>query len=74
MAIVENIQRENLNPVEVARGYHRLMEECGLTQEVVAQKVGKNRSTVANALRLLRPSPPPLLSPCVPHVWHSWAK
>ncbi|MEM1043163.1 MAG: ParB/RepB/Spo0J family partition protein [Bacteroidota bacterium] len=62
MAIVENIQRENLNPVEVALGYHRLMEECGLTQEVVAQKVGKNRSTVANALRLLRLPPPVLAS------------
>ncbi len=62
MAIVENIQRENLNPVEVALGYHRLIEECGLTQEDVAQKVGKNRSTVANALRLLRLPPPVLAS------------
>ena len=62
MAIVENIQRENLNPVEVALGYHRLLEECGLTQEDVAQKVGKNRSTVANSLRLLRLPPPVLAS------------
>ncbi len=62
MAIVENIQRADLNPVEVALGYHRLMEECGLTQEVVAKKVGKNRSTVANSLRLLRLPPPVLAS------------
>jgi ParB family chromosome partitioning protein len=62
MAIVENIQRENLNPVEVALGYHRLIEECGLTQEDVAKKVSKNRSTVANTLRLLRLPPPVLAS------------
>jgi ParB family chromosome partitioning protein len=62
MAIVENIQRENLNPVEVALGYHRLIEECGLTQEQVAKKVSKNRSTVANMLRLLRLPPPVLAS------------
>jgi len=53
MAIVENVQREQLNPIEVALGYRRLMDECGLTQENVADKVGKNRSTVANFLRLL---------------------
>ena len=57
MAIVENVQREDLNPVEVALGYQRLMEEVGLTQEQVADKVGKNRSTVANTLRLLRLPP-----------------
>ncbi len=62
MAIVENIQRENLNPVEVAMGYYRLIDECGLTQEEVAQKVSKNRSTVANTLRLLRLPPPVLAS------------
>lgn len=62
MAIVENIQRENLNPVEVALGYHRLIEECGLTQEDVAQKVGKNRTTVTNTLRLLRLPPRVLAS------------
>ena len=62
MAIVENIQRENLNPVEVALGYHRLIDECGLTQEEVAKKVSKNRSTVANTLRLLRLPPPVLAS------------
>ncbi len=57
MAIVENVQREDLNPVEIALGYQRLMEEIGLTQEQVADKVGKNRSTVANLLRLLKLPP-----------------
>lgn len=57
MAIVENVQREQLNPIEVALGYRRLMDECGLTQENVAEKVGKNRSTVANFLRLLNLPP-----------------
>lgn len=62
MAIVENIQRENLNPVEVALGYFRLIDECGLTQEDVARKVGKDRSTVANTLRLLKLPPRVLAS------------
>ena len=53
MALVENIQREQLNPVETALGYQRLIEECELTQEEVATRVGKNRSTVTNMLRLL---------------------
>lgn len=53
MALVENLQRSDLNPVEEAEGYRRLMEEYGLTQEMAAQKVGKDRSTVANSLRLL---------------------
>ena len=57
MALVENVQREELNPVEIALGYHRLMEECGLTQEQVADKVGKGRTTVANMLRLLKLPP-----------------
>ncbi len=57
MAIVENIQREELNPIEIALGYQRLIEECDLTQEQVARKVGKNRATVANLLRLLRLPP-----------------
>lgn len=57
MAIVENIQREELNPIEIALGYHRLIEECDLTQEQVAQKIGKNRATVANFLRLLKLPP-----------------
>ncbi|SHL48175.1 chromosome partitioning protein, ParB family [Desulfatibacillum alkenivorans DSM 16219] len=52
MTIVENIQRENLNPLEECQAYHRLMEECSLTQEEVAKRVGKKRSTVANFLRL----------------------
>ncbi len=52
-ALIENIQREELNPIEVAQGYERLMEECEYTQEEVAQKVGKNRTTVTNMLRLL---------------------
>ncbi len=54
MAIVENVQREELNPMEIALGYQRLIDECSLTQEQVAAKVGKNRATVANFLRLLR--------------------
>ncbi len=53
MAIVENIQRENLNPLEEAEAFGQLAEEFGLTQEQLAVKVGKNRSTVANILRLL---------------------
>ena len=57
MALVENVQREELNPIEVALGYQRLLEECGLTQEEVAQKVSKSRATVANFLRLLRLPP-----------------
>lgn len=57
MAIVENVQREQLNPIEISLGYSRLMDECGLTQEQVAYKVGKSRSAVANFLRLLRLPP-----------------
>ncbi|MDJ0784297.1 MAG: ParB/RepB/Spo0J family partition protein [Desulfosarcinaceae bacterium] len=52
ISIVENIQRENLNPVEEAEAYHRLMTEFNLTQAVVSQRVGKSRSAVANFLRL----------------------
>jgi len=54
LAIVENIQRADLNPLEEAQAYAQLMEEFGLTQEVVAQKVGKSRTAVANTLRLLK--------------------
>ena len=54
IALIENIQREDLNPVEEASAYQKLMEISGLTQDEVAARVGKNRSTVANALRLLR--------------------
>ncbi len=53
LAMIENLQRQDLNPIEEARGYQRLMEEYGHTQEVVANCVGKSRSAVANALRLL---------------------
>jgi len=54
MALVENIQREDLDAVEVAISYQRLIEECSLTQEQLSDRVGKQRSTVANYLRLLR--------------------
>jgi len=54
LALIENVQRENLNPIEVALGYKRLMEECRLTQEEVSKKVGKDRTTITNFLRLLR--------------------
>jgi len=57
MALVENLQREELNPIEVALGYQRLMEECELTQEQVSDRVGKKRSTVANFMRLLKLPP-----------------
>lgn len=53
LALIENIQREDLNPLEEARAYGRLLSEFGLTQEAVAKQVGKARSTVANAVRLL---------------------
>lgn len=54
IALIENLQRDDLNPIETAFGFRRLMEECGLTQEQVALKVGKNRSTVTNFLRLIK--------------------
>lgn len=54
LALIENLQREDLNPIEEAEGYKRLIEDHGLTQEAVAQRVGKDRSTIANALRLLQ--------------------
>lgn len=53
LALIENLQREDLNPVEEARGYEALMKQFGMTQEQVAKKVGKSRPTVANTLRLL---------------------
>ena len=53
MALVENIQRQDLNAIEIALGMQRLIEECGLTQEAMAEKVGKKRSTVSNYMRLL---------------------
>jgi len=54
IALIENIQREDLNPIEEAMAYHDLMDKGNLNQEEVASKVGKNRSTVANSLRLLK--------------------
>jgi len=54
MALVENIQRENLNPIEVALSYKRLIDEINLTQEECSERVGKNRSTISNFLRLLK--------------------
>lgn len=53
VALIENLQREDLNPLEEANGYKELMNACGLTQEQVAKRVGKSRSAVANSLRLL---------------------
>ncbi|MBY0426907.1 MAG: ParB/RepB/Spo0J family partition protein, partial [Cytophagales bacterium] len=57
MALIENIQRENLNPIEVSLSYQRLISECGLKQEELGERVGKNRSTVTNFLRLLKLPP-----------------
>lgn len=54
MALVENIQREDLDPIEVSLSYKRLIDECNLTQEALSEKVGKQRSTVTNFLRLLK--------------------
>ena len=54
MAIVENVQRENLDPIEVAMSYQRLMDECSLTQEEMAKRIGKKRTSVTNYLRLLK--------------------
>ena len=53
ISLIENVQREDLNPIEEARAYRALMEECFLTQEEVAQKVSKDRTTITNTLRLL---------------------
>jgi ParB family chromosome partitioning protein len=54
LALIENIQREKLNPIEIGTAYKRLMDECHLTQEQIAEKVGKDRTTIANTIRLLR--------------------
>jgi ParB family transcriptional regulator, chromosome partitioning protein len=54
MTLVENLQREDLNPIEQAHAFQRLVDEFGLTQEQVAERTGKDRATIANALRLLR--------------------
>ena len=57
MALIENIQRADLNAIEIAIGYHRLMEECQLTQEMLSERLSKKRSTIANYLRLLNLPP-----------------
>ena len=57
LAMIENLQREDLNPIEEAQGYQTLVSQYGLTQEQAAQQVGKSRSAVANALRLLNLAP-----------------
>ncbi|MDT0642856.1 ParB/RepB/Spo0J family partition protein [Zunongwangia sp. F363] len=57
MALVENIQRQDLDPIEIALSYQRLMDEISLTQEQLSERVGKNRSTIANYLRLLKLDP-----------------
>ena len=57
MAIVENVQRENLNAIEIALSYKRLIDECNLTQEQLSERIGKNRTTITNYLRLLKLPP-----------------
>jgi ParB family chromosome partitioning protein len=54
MALIENVQRERLNPIELANAFQRLIDECNLTQDEVAQKIGKDRTTIANMVRLLK--------------------
>lgn len=54
MALVENIQRQDLNAIEIALGLQRLIDECGLTQDALSEKVGKKRSTISNYMRLLK--------------------
>jgi ParB family transcriptional regulator, chromosome partitioning protein len=57
MALIENIHRENLNAIEIAISYQRLLDECKLTQDQLSQQVGKNRTTISNFLRLLKLPP-----------------
>jgi ParB family chromosome partitioning protein len=57
LSLIENIQREDLNPIDIAKAYNKLLIDCNLTQESVAKRVGKDRSTVANFLRLLKLPP-----------------
>ena len=54
MALVENIQRQDLDPIEISLSFQRLIKECNLTQEACGERLGKNRSTITNFLRLLR--------------------
>lgn len=58
LALVENLQREDLNPIEEAKGYRKLIEEYGMTQEDASQSIGKSRSAIANSMRLLNLTPP----------------
>jgi ParB family chromosome partitioning protein len=53
LSLIENLQREDLNPIDQARGYKRLLEECGLSQKKLSERIGKDRSSIANTLRLL---------------------
>jgi len=57
LSLIENIQREKLNPIEVANAYKRLSEECNLSHEEISKKVGKDRTTIANSIRLLKLPP-----------------
>jgi len=57
-ALVENLQRADLGPLEEAAAYQRLVDEFGLTQEAIAERIGKDRSTIANSIRLLKLPPP----------------
>lgn len=58
LALIENIQREDLNSIEIAISYQRLIDECNLTQDALSERVGKKRTTISNYLRLLRlPAP-----------------
>jgi ParB family chromosome partitioning protein len=57
IALIENLQREHLNPIDLGKGYLRLIEDCSLTQEDVAKKIGKDRATIANVIRLLKLPP-----------------
>src|SRR5262249_17397234 len=57
ITLVENIQREDLNPLEQARAFERLMSQFGFTQDMVAERTGKDRASIANAIRLLRLEP-----------------
>jgi ParB family chromosome partitioning protein len=69
IALIENIQREDLNPMEEANAYHQLHDDFGLTQEEISRRVGKERSTVANFLRLLKlPEPVKKLGSPVPRL------
>jgi ParB family transcriptional regulator, chromosome partitioning protein len=66
ISLIENIQREDLNPVEEAEGYKRLIEEFGISQEELGTRVGKDRTTVTNALRLLK-LPPEVIDHLIEH-------